>query len=95
VESVFLPPKVSAGSVYRICLAVRQVLAVIQDAVTKTDAPACYLSGVAYTVPPEKPLYDAGQIMMVPPTVVGGGGGWVKVANDKLREVNLEARANN
>jgi hypothetical protein len=49
----------------------QQVLAIIQDTVSKADAPqyAIRISGAAYPVPPEKPLYDAGQIMVAPSTI--------------------------
>jgi hypothetical protein len=132
-ENVVLPPKISADSIYRICLAVRlalefyrsnlalcwndllqkhllpdawihlaaskaltiqivedlrtisrkfppgkytaignrlrQVPAVIQKTIWKADAPQCTLriSGAAYTVPPGKPLYYAGQTSRAPP----------------------------
>ena len=66
-----------------------QVLSVIQDTISKADAPqyALRISGTAYTVLPEKPLYDAGQIMQAPPTIAEK----MKAANDELREVDLEA----
>jgi len=66
-----------------------QVLAVIQDTISKADAPqyAPRISGTAYTVPPEKPLYDAGQIMQAPSTIAEK----MKAVNDELREVDLEA----
>jgi len=47
------------------------------------------MSGAEYAVPPEKPLYDAGQMMRVPPTIAEK----MKAANDELREVDLEAWA--
>jgi len=42
-----------------------QVLAVIQDTVSKADMPqyGTRISGAASAIPPEKPLYDANQIM--------------------------------
>jgi hypothetical protein len=69
----------------------QQVLAVIQDTVSKADTPqyAFRISGAAYPVPPEKPLYDAGQIMVAPSTIAKR----MKMANDELREVDLEVWA--
>jgi len=68
-----------------------QVLAVIQDTVSKANTPqyAIRISGAAYAIPPEKPLYDANQIMCAPPTVAKK----MKAANDELRESDLEIRA--
>jgi len=65
-----------------------QVLAVIQDTVSKANTPlyATRISGVAYAIPPEQPLYDANQIMCTPPTVAKK----MKAANDELRESDLE-----
>jgi len=65
-----------------------QVLAVIQDTVSKADMPqyGTQISGAVYTIPPEKPLYDANQIMSAPPTISRK----MKAVNDELRELDLE-----
>jgi hypothetical protein len=65
-----------------------QVLVVIQHTVSKANTPqyATRIPGTAYAIPPEKPLYDANQIMSAPPTVATK----MKAVNDELRESDLE-----
>ena len=45
--------------------------------------------GTAWVAPPEKPLYDASQIMIAPPTVAQN----MKAANDELRVEDLAVLA--
>ena len=69
----------------------QDLLAVIQKTISKAEAPqyAPRLAGMAWVAPPEKPVYDASQIMIAPPTVAQN----MKAANDELRVEDLAVLA--